>query len=94
MSKAVTTYCQFHCRSCGAHFTSERAFDAHRAGSHRENTRHCIDPSTVTGRDAVTELIGTCRISDGRDHPHEGVSVWMLTDSVNRQDVRETAAGG
>jgi hypothetical protein len=28
----VTAFCRCHCRACGAHFTSLRAFDAHRVG--------------------------------------------------------------
>ena len=81
-----TTYCQYHCRSCGSHFTSERAFDAHRRGSHEANTRHCIDPATITGRNRVVEVVGTCRISDGREHPHSPVSVWVLATSVGAGD--------
>ena len=33
------TTCRYHCRGCGAHFTSLEAFDAHRAGP--MHARHC-----------------------------------------------------
>jgi hypothetical protein len=51
--------CLFHCCSCGAHFSSLEGFDAHRDGSHREDTRHCVDPATIPGLHAET---GSCDI--------------------------------
>ena len=79
----VTTYCSHHCRCCGSHFCSLEGFDAHRRGSHAENTRYCIDPAIVTGTSAMTEVIGTCRISHCRDHPLGLVSVWRLARRHN-----------
>jgi hypothetical protein len=72
-----------HCRACGSHFTSLEAFDAHRTGSHAENTRVCLDPATVTGTSAMTEVVGACRIANGRDHQHHHVSIWQLARRHN-----------
>lgn len=36
-----------YCRSCGRDFTSLRAFDAHRVGTHEPLDRHCADPLDV-----------------------------------------------
>jgi hypothetical protein len=36
-----------HCDACHETFTVVAAFDKHRAGSHTDGGRHCIDPATV-----------------------------------------------
>lgn len=36
-----------HCGACHETFTTVRAFDMHRAGSHPEGTRHCVSPASV-----------------------------------------------
>lgn len=36
-----------HCPACHHTFTGLTAFDAHRAGSHANDTRHCEPPETV-----------------------------------------------
>jgi hypothetical protein len=43
-----------HCPTCCETFTGVTAFDAHRSGSHANDTRHCLDPATV-GLVAVTK---------------------------------------
>ena len=77
-------YCRFHCRRCDSHFTSLRGFDAHLKRHKFVNARGVadytlthLDPATITtGRNALVEVVGTCRISDGRDHPRYPVSIW------------------
>lgn len=36
-----------HCMSCHRTFTTAAGFDRHRAGSHVEGARHCVDPACV-----------------------------------------------
>ena len=36
-----------HCTACHRSFTSIAAFDKHRAGSHSDGQRHCVDPESV-----------------------------------------------
>jgi hypothetical protein len=36
-----------HCRARGETFTVVAAFDKHRAGSHTQDDRHCLDPAAV-----------------------------------------------
>lgn len=50
-------FCRYHCRSCGGHFTSLLAFDAHEPRHPREG---CVYPDEP----ALTERRGNCRISD------------------------------
>lgn len=82
--------CRSHCPSCGAHFTSDGAFDAHRAGSHREGDRHCLDPEPVEGLRVVTDS-GRCEIS----RPHsEGIELWehgRHVDAARRRSGRGVA---
>lgn len=46
-SRRAESYCTHHCRVCGGHFSSLRAFDAHRRGEFEpqgdEQSRHCVD---------------------------------------------------
>lgn len=36
-----------HCTGCHQTFTAITAFDAHRTGSHPDETRHCLQPGSV-----------------------------------------------
>jgi hypothetical protein len=36
-----------HCSGCHRTFTGVYAFDMHRAGSHGQGTRHCVDPASI-----------------------------------------------
>jgi hypothetical protein len=36
-----------HCTVCHATFSTVPAFDKHRAGSHTNDTRHCLRPESV-----------------------------------------------
>jgi hypothetical protein len=49
--------CRYHCRSCGGHFASLHAFDAHRSGPATD--RRCTYPDAA----AFVESIGRCRIT-------------------------------
>ena len=89
---ARTIYCHFHCRACGSHFTSLEAFDAHRTGSHADNSRTCLDPATVSNASGMLEVLGVCRIATGRDRPLGRVSVWVLERHQNPALARETCA--
>ena len=48
------TWCRYHCRRCGAHFTSLEGFDAHHEGS-GEN----LIPCTFPGDEEFEEPAGT-----------------------------------
>jgi hypothetical protein len=95
---AGTTYCQYHCSKCGAHFTSLAGFAAHRRGSHAENTRYCADPATVRGSASMSAVTGTCRIADGRDHPIHEAAVWVSDRTLETRErvalAREAAREG
>jgi hypothetical protein len=49
------TWCRYHCRRCGSHFTSLEAFDAHHEGS-GETLVPCVFPDEVE----FVETDGTC----------------------------------
>lgn len=51
------TTCVYHCRTCGGHFTSLRAFDAHREGP-AGSDRACTYPDAA----GLVERTGTCNI--------------------------------
>lgn len=64
MARVAT--CRYHCRPCGAHFTSLAAFDAHREGP--MDARHCEIPDDLVERD------GNCGIV--YDPPKVGVTLY------------------
>src|SRR5947208_6132463 len=49
-----STHCRCHCRSCGGHFSSLEAFDAHRSGG----------ACTFLDDSGLVELRGVCKIAD------------------------------
>jgi hypothetical protein len=53
----MTTYCRYHCRAYGSHFTSLEAFDAHHEGS-GETFKPCAFPNGH----GLVELTGACKI--------------------------------
>jgi hypothetical protein len=66
------TLCRYHCRgSCGGHFTSLEAFDAHRP---RDLSRGGCEWPEDAG---LVEVFGTCKIGDP-DKPARGVIVYRL----------------
>lgn len=48
------TWCRYHCRRCGSHFTSLEAFDAH----------HGSEPCTLPDHAELVEAPGSCLIGD------------------------------
>jgi hypothetical protein len=71
-------FCKAHCASCGSHFRSTTAFDLHRAGSHRQGTRHCLDPDDVGGLVLRTDS-GRCEIYP--DRLMDGVLIWRTPET-------------
>jgi hypothetical protein len=55
----MTRSCQYHCRRCGGHFASLKAFDAHREGP-VSGECECTYPDDSR----LVELTGTCEIGD------------------------------
>lgn len=68
---ALKHRCTYHCRGCGSHHASLKAFDAHRAGTHRDG-RYCIDPAGVDGLTARQP--GICDVAGPT--PEVGVTVY------------------
>jgi hypothetical protein len=74
--------CRYHCRSCGAHFTSLRAFDSHRVGPWAD--RRCELP------DELIEIEGgACRISN----PELSLNAVTLYEDSEAERLREYLAG-
>lgn len=91
MTTAQRVHCTNHCASCGMHFHSLAAFDAHRMGNHASNDallgRHCEHPLDRHGKDGRTSFIclttvGVCDLS--RPEPLSDVSIWTLRAQVER----------
>ena len=61
------TTCKYHCRKCGSHLTSLKAFDAHLSGE--VGNRLCEFPP-----DAFRELSGVCEIAYAE--PRTNVTVY------------------
>ena len=85
MSRTIT--CKSHCGACGAHFSSTRAFDTHRTGSHSnpDDPRRCehpLDVNDTAGREVFVRLadVGECRMYA---ETREG-TVWALAASLER----------
>lgn len=74
-----TPSCRCHCRCCGAHFTSEAGFDAHRKGPTDERRCDLED-------DRLIEIEGgQCRIADP-EYPIIGVTLY---EHANAQKARD-----
>jgi len=73
MARAKTKTCTAHCRACGGHFTSNRAFDKHRSGG------RCVIPVLEVDGGVVPWFSivhgGECRISGSV--PGIGVDVYQ-----------------
>jgi hypothetical protein len=77
------TRCTNHCASCGLHFHSVSAFDAHRVGSFSdpEDPRRCehpIDMVDKSGQLRCVELStdGVCAVYPLAEQ--QGVTIWTL----------------
>ena len=82
--------CVSHCPACGSHFSGDR-FDAHRAGSHRDSTRTCLDP--IDAIDANGTPMFRARTEAGRctlrGRELDGVTVWTkAVDADERERLR------
>lgn len=63
---ADTISCSGHCRACDRCFTSTKAFDLHRVGDYKDNSRRCADPSEV---EKLAEGVkGVCKVQDRHTH--------------------------
>jgi len=60
MANRMKRYCRYHCRTCGSHFSSVGAFDAHKPRNTRDGG--CVWPDDLD----LVEHLGECRISDPR----------------------------
>lgn len=72
--------CSSHCRACGLHFSSDGAFDAHRAGPMDE--RYCVDVHEERDRAGRLRFIeratdGFCGVVHTED-----VTVWTLRQNM------------
>lgn len=64
----MTTHCTCHCRACGAHFTSLRAFDFHLKGTPQD--RHCEIPESLVEREGVCKIAGATPILNVTVYEH------------------------
>jgi hypothetical protein len=80
-SDSAARRCTFHCSGCDSCFLSLRAFDAHRGGSFRPNTRACW-PEEADERVEVAREDGLCEI--GFPVPTLGRVLWRTpTDCMS-----------
>lgn len=70
------TRCQFCCDGCGSHFSSLRAFDAHRVGS--SSDRRCLNPKDDE-RFTPVALNARCEMGARAER---GVTVWTLASTL------------
>jgi hypothetical protein len=75
----MTLHCRNHCRACGSHFTSVRAFDAHRVGPMSD--RRC-----EFGPDLIEIPGGVCRIGDP-EAPRSGILLYEHKSTANAREV-------
>ena len=68
-----------HCSQCCETFSSVKAFDYHRAGSHAYSTRHCVPPEQVKYGARSKNAGEPMFVDAGR-----GYQCW----SINEQDTR------
>lgn len=75
----MTASCRWHCRGCGAHFSSIKAFDTHRVGEFdrprgESGGRACRAPDPADG---FVRQEGICAVDD-----HQEAAVWTLAASL------------
>jgi hypothetical protein len=78
--------CQYHCRGCGGHFTSLKAFDAHKPRNRKDGD--CAWPEDAP----VSEIDdGECRISS--DVPVIGITLYEHSEAASiREHFTRSAA--
>ena len=79
------TTCTYHCRPWDSHFTSLRAFDAHRQGP--AGARRCEFPDA-----GLAERIGGCKLADP-DVPKVNVTLYELESSEGYREYRRLKSG-
>lgn len=80
----MTRTCKAHCRNCDRCFAGDRAFDAHRMGSHDASGiegRRCLNP-VQDPRDRFDVETGECRISEAE--VRRGRLIWFLRRNRER----------
>lgn len=80
-----TPACRCHCRRCGAHFTSEAAFDLHRQGP--SGDRRC----DLEDERLIEIEGGHCRIADP-EYPIVGVTLYEHANAQKARDHFRAAA--
>jgi hypothetical protein len=80
---ARTPRCRCHCRSCGQHFASLEAFDAHRVGDFARPNGHPDGRRCIAAEDAdrFGREVGICVVTGER---HEGGSIFFLAGPRER----------
>jgi hypothetical protein len=76
------TACTNHCATCGGHFSSLSAFDAHRRGNHQDGTRHCdVDATNEQGEPLIVPKTenGSCDLKNG-EPLESGATIYALRD--------------
>jgi hypothetical protein len=78
----VSRHCSYHCGGCDQHFTSLKAFDAHRAGAY-DKRRFCRPASNVR---KLRALPGSCAltVAAGESLALVEVLVWEDGASVDK----------
>jgi hypothetical protein len=77
MSARMNRFCSYHCRSCGSHFTSLAAFDAHKP----RNEGKCLWPD----KPELIEHTGTCKIADP-EQVAKRVTLYEHPDAARARD--------
>lgn len=96
MTKTRTKSCTNHCRSCGRHFSSVSAFDAHRQGEyglpkHSLEGRRCTGPEHIE-KPALEVVSGACAIANPGE-PLGEVEIWRERVSPDARERLAALAG-
>lgn len=79
VSRTNARTCTHHCRSCGSHFTSLAAFDAHRPKNGRDGGCEWPDDAPLCEVEG-----GECRIASARSH--KGVLLWEHKNAARARE--------
>ena len=95
----MSTTCTYHCTSCGCHFHSLKAFDAHRQGDHASNDpelgRHCVHPLDLVDKEGAMRLealteYGVCNVYP--PYPRD-VTIWTHAGLAERRKALDALSG-
>ena len=84
--------CHYHCRSCGGHFTSLRAFDSHRSGPSSERICGYPDDSGLVEIEAGVCYLGDADGQTGEPIPQVGVTRYEHQAAAHVREHFEEAA--